>query len=132
MVSLKKLAENEKIKVIFWHHVSQEKKFELMQRAQAIVVPSIREGFGLIVPEAGSVGTPAIVYDVHGLRDTVSNNINGIKVSESAENLAKGIEKLFDDKKKYQAMCLAAKKRSLQYNWDNTAKKALTVIKNEI
>jgi glycosyltransferase involved in cell wall biosynthesis len=132
MFYLKNLAENEKINVIFWNHVSQHKKFELMRRANAIVVPSMREGFGLIVPEAGSVGTPAIVYDVHGLRDIVIDGVNGIKVDVSPEKLANGIELLFSDKKKYKAMSIAAKKQSVQYNWDNTAKKALSVINNEL
>lgn len=130
--NLKNLAEDEKIDVIFWNHVTQQKKFELMRRAHAIVVPSLREGFGLIVPEAGSVGTPAVVYDVHGLRDTVVSGVNGIRVDVSPEAIAGGIINIFDDKRKYQAMCVAAKKLSVQYNWDNTAKKALAAIKNEL
>lgn len=131
MENLKILAKAEGVNAIFWDFVTQKKKFELMRRAHAIVVPSIREGFGLIVPEAGSVGTPAIVYNVHGLRDTVVDGVNGIKVKMSPQALAKGIEKLFKDKKKYQIISVAAKKQSLQYNWDNTAKVALTVIENE-
>lgn len=112
----------------FWKYVSQQKKFELMAKSHAIVVPSVREGFGLIVPEAGSVGTPAVVYDVHGLRDTVKQGVNGIKVALSVAALSKGIEKILTEKKQYKALCLGAKKESNRYQWENTAKVALDVI----
>jgi glycosyltransferase involved in cell wall biosynthesis len=131
--SLKKLSKKTKAKTKFWDHVSEHKKFELMSRAHAIVVPSLREGFGLVVPEAGSVGTPAIVYDGHGVRDTVKTGVNGIKVAKTPDDLAKGIERLFsEDDKRYKAFCISAKRESLQYNWDNTAKVALKAIKNEL
>jgi len=129
MEYLNKLAKKYRVTATFWQYVSQQKKFELMARAHGIVVPSVREGFGLIVPEAGSVGTPAVVYDAHGLRDTVRDGVNGIKVEKSPEALAQGIEQLFIDKNKYKAMCATAKKYSLRYNWDNTAKTALTILK---
>jgi glycosyltransferase involved in cell wall biosynthesis len=128
MKHLKSLASKKKISATFYDFVSQQEKFELMRRAHAIVVPSVREGFGLIVPEAGSVGTPAVVYDVHGLRDIVRNDINGIKVKKTPHDLARGIERIFVDKKKYAVMCEAAKEESKVYNWDKTARVALEVL----
>lgn len=127
--TLKLLSKSLKVNPVFWGFVSEEKKFELMAKAHAIVVPSIREGFGLIVPEAGSVGTPAIVYDVHGLRDTVENGVNGLRVHKSVFSLAKGIDWLFENKKIYNEMCKKAKEYSTIYNWDNTVEIALNKIK---
>lgn len=127
--SLKNLSTKLGVSPVFYDYVSERKKFELMSHAHAIVVPSVREGFGLIVPEAGSVGTPAIVYNVHGLRDTVINGVNGIKVSASPSSLAKGIEKLFMDKQHYRKMCLAANQESLRYNWDATAEEAIKILR---
>jgi glycosyltransferase involved in cell wall biosynthesis len=43
-----------------------------MQRSQLIMVSSIKEGWGLIVTEANSQGTPAVVYNVDGLRDAAT------------------------------------------------------------
>ncbi|WP_018348169.1 glycosyltransferase family 4 protein [Longispora albida] len=45
---------------------------ELMARAHALVVTSVREGWGLVVDEAAAMGTPAVAYDVPGLRDSVT------------------------------------------------------------
>lgn len=115
--------------VFFWDFITEEKKFELMSKAHIIAVPSIREGFGLIVPEAGSVGTPAVVYDVPGLKDIVSNNINGIVVQKkSYEALAKGIIKILSDKKLYANLTNGAKKSSEQYRWSNTVKVCISII----
>ncbi len=109
--------------------VDQKKKFELMSRAHAILVPSIREGFGLIVPEANSVGTPAIVYNVPGLKDTVKDWVNGLITKEnSARGLCEAMELIISKKEKYDKMLILAKKESENYNWDNTAKVALQVL----
>jgi len=35
------------------------------------LVTSVREGWGLVVTEAASVGTPSYGYDVPGLRDSI-------------------------------------------------------------
>ncbi|MBI5123529.1 glycosyltransferase family 4 protein [Candidatus Roizmanbacteria bacterium] len=126
---LKRLSKKLGVTPVFWGFISEHKKFELMARAHAIIVPSMREGFGLIVPEAGSVGTPAIVYDVQGLCDTVENNVNGIKVHKSFFALAGGIDKLFADRKMYKQMCIKAKEYSLSYNWDNTVDITLKELK---
>lgn len=57
--------------------VSHDRKISLMQQAGVIVVTSIKEGWGLIVTEANSQGTPAIVYDVDGLRDSTQHDKTG-------------------------------------------------------
>jgi glycosyltransferase involved in cell wall biosynthesis len=74
--------------------VSDEKKIELMQRSHFISVTSIKEGWGLIVTEAASQGTPAVVYDVDGLRDSVRNGKTGIVTRPTPSALAKGITQL--------------------------------------
>ena len=69
--------------------VSSEKRLKLMREAGVILVTSIKEGWGLIVTEANSQGTPAVVYDVDGLRDSVRHKKTGI-VSANNDPLALG------------------------------------------
>jgi glycosyltransferase involved in cell wall biosynthesis len=76
--------------VTFRGRVSQEEKYELLGRAHALVATSVREGWGLVVSEAAAVGTPAIAYDVAGLRDSVKA-ASGILVPESVESLAEAM-----------------------------------------
>src|SRR6185369_1248424 len=62
--------------------VSWQEKMQLMRSCHVITVSSVKEGWGLIVTEAASQGTPAVVYNVPGLRDSVRHNQTGIVTAE--------------------------------------------------
>lgn len=68
--------------------VDEAKKTELMRKSHLILVTSVKEGWGLIVTEANSQGTPATVYDVDGLRDSVKDRETGLI---SADNTPQGL-----------------------------------------
>jgi glycosyltransferase involved in cell wall biosynthesis len=85
--------------------VSKEKKIELMRRAHLLAVTSVKEGWCLVVTEAASQGTPAVVYNVDGLRDAVKKaEIELVCQKNNAENLAENISKLLNDKEGYQVL----------------------------
>ena len=44
----------------------------------------MREGWGLVVTQANAMGTPAIGYDVPGLRDSTRYDETGINVIEKS------------------------------------------------
>jgi hypothetical protein len=52
--------------VEFLGRVSRQEMYERMARAHCLLVPSLREGWGLVITEANSVGTPAAGYDAPG------------------------------------------------------------------
>ncbi|MGB4758471.1 MAG: glycosyltransferase family 4 protein [Candidatus Saccharimonadales bacterium] len=101
---------------------TDEQKTELMQRSHAILVTSIEEGWGLIVTEANSQGTPAIVYDVAGLRDSVRNNETGVVTPENPSGLAGGIIDLLEDKKQYDRLQKEALRWSKQITFEQSYK----------
>lgn len=82
--------------------ISQKEKLRLMRSCHVIAVTSVKEGWGLIVTEAASQGTPAVVYDVPGLRDSVRHNQTGIITNENPEALASAISSLLQDKMAYE------------------------------
>ena len=51
--------------------VGTDRRDELMARAHAMVVTSVREGWGLVVDEAAAMGTPTIGYERPGLCDSI-------------------------------------------------------------
>ena len=57
--------------------VSEQAKSDLLSRAWLTVAPSLAEGWGLTVLEANALGTPAVAYDVPGLRDSVRDKVTG-------------------------------------------------------
>lgn len=57
--------------------VSQRCLAEEMRRSSVLVLPSLEEGFGLVVVQALACGTPCIVSDAVGARDLIKPRING-------------------------------------------------------
>lgn len=112
--------------------VSDEKKFELMSRAHVLIVPSLKEGWGLTVPEAGIVRTPAVGYDVAGLRDVIQNGKTGLLSQRSPEAMAAAVTRLLEDKALYELLSDGAYKLAKTYSWDNTANTALRVLEKVV
>jgi glycosyltransferase involved in cell wall biosynthesis len=56
---------------VFFGRVPEAEKRDLMRRSHALVVTSVREGWGLVVSEAAQQGLRSVAYDVPGLRDSV-------------------------------------------------------------
>lgn len=85
--------------------VSKEKKIELMQKSHLIVVVSVKEGWGLVVTEANSQGTPAVVYDSDGFRDSVRHGITGIVCEKNnPENLSRKIGEILSSNDEYEKL----------------------------
>lgn len=116
--------------VKFWNYVTNEKKQELLTKAHLLLMPSAKEGWGLTVHEAGARGTPAIVYDVPGLREVVKDSVNGIicKVN-SPEELARNTRGLLKNKDLYVKLQNGAIDERKKHNWDETAIQFLNFIK---
>jgi glycosyltransferase involved in cell wall biosynthesis len=95
--------------VTFWGYVDEDKKMSLLQSARVLIVPSVREGFGINVIEAASAGCPAVGYDVPGLRDSIRHGETGYLVASADEAAAKVIELLTDQAgfQRMSANCLA-------------------------
>ncbi len=128
---LKKLIKEKNIenKVNFFNNVTDEKKLSLMGRAHLLLHASVKEGWGLVIGEAASQGTPAVVYNVGGLRDSVSHTKTGIIVAKNTpRQLAVSALELFENKKKYKLMQENAFKWSQSLNWDIAIKKSLLIL----
>ena len=115
--------------ITFYGHTTEEQKYDLLRRAHLVLVPSIREGWGLVVTEANAMGTPAIAYNVHGLKNSVIDKETGILIKDrSEESLAHAAITLLTDKDllwKYSKNALEYSKR---FTWDNAAKEFERII----
>ncbi len=68
--------------------VSQAALAEAFRAGSVLVLPSLEEGFGLVVPQALNCGLPCIVSDRVGAKDLIRQGVNGsIFPAEDAEAL---------------------------------------------
>lgn len=101
--------------------VSNDEKIELMRKCHVIVSTSIKEGWGLIVTEANSQGTPAIVYNTDGLRDSVQNDCTGLVTeSNTPTSLAQKIVEMLKNHDRYQMFQANALEWSKKFNFENS------------
>jgi len=118
-------------KVKFWGFISEKKKFELLARAHILVNPSVREGWGLVVIEANSMGTPVIAYNSPGLRDSVVHRKTGLICKQNfPQNLAMDIMKLMENKNLYNRLQKGALKWSQRFDWKISTKQSLDLIES--
>jgi glycosyltransferase involved in cell wall biosynthesis len=106
----------------FFGRVTNEIKFELLKRAHMILVPAIREGWGLVVTESNSMGTPAVAYNVPGLRDSVKDGQTGFLVRDNnPKELANLAISLFKDSLTLDKISANAVAYARQFSWDKSA-----------
>ncbi|MDP9305364.1 MAG: glycosyltransferase family 4 protein [Thermoproteota archaeon] len=126
----KELEEFDLKDVIFYGHVKNDLKDELLSKAHLILVPAVREGWGLVVTESNAMGTPAVAYNVPGLRDSVKHGETGILVKENSPNaLAHSAIALLKDRELLDRLSYNALAFSKQFSWDNTANEFDKIIK---
>jgi glycosyltransferase involved in cell wall biosynthesis len=107
--------------VTFHGFVADAKKLELMSRAHMLFMPSIREGWGLIITEAAAVGTPSIVFNSPGLIDAIDFGRAGYMVEHNdSDALANAALSVLQNSGDYDNMRRAARAFSEQFNWKAT------------
>ena len=130
LAKLKKLCIELEIerKVIFFDYVSEIKKFELLSKAHILINTSVREGWGLVVIEAASVGTPTVGYNVPGLKDSIIQNKTGILSDANPKSCADAIDQLLYDKKMYESFKKNCLQRAKEFNWKDSSRISLKLI----
>jgi len=124
--SLKGLAAGDP-DITFFGWQADEKKLELLARAHILLVPGVREGFGINVIEAASRATPAVGYDVAGLRDSIRDGKTGF-LAKNVEDASEKAIRLLEDKGLYLRMageCLAYAK---DFNWEKRGEEFVRLI----
>jgi glycosyltransferase involved in cell wall biosynthesis len=118
---LKTEAQELSVPATFFGKVSEEEKYELLSRAWILSSASVKEGFGLVIIEAATQGTPSVVYNVKGFKDAVLNGKTGLLSKQTTEDLAKNILYLIQDKNKYSEISKNAQEYSKQFTFQNAA-----------
>jgi glycosyltransferase involved in cell wall biosynthesis len=102
--------------------LSREELYARMATAHCLLMPSVREGWGMVIVEANSVGTPAVGYDVSGIRDSIRDGRTGL-LATAGDPLALATQAiaLVTDESRYEAMRGAARSWAEGFSWERTA-----------
>lgn len=102
--------------VIWFENVPFSVLPALYNRAVALILPSVHEGFGLPAVEAMACGTPVIVSKRGALPEVVGDA--GVYIDpEDSENMADAIRQVLQDDTFAQALKVAGLARAKQFSW---------------
>jgi glycosyltransferase involved in cell wall biosynthesis len=97
-------------------------KVQLMQEAWCLLLPAVKEGWGMVVTEAAACGTPAIVSNVTGLRDSVVHNTSGLILSANPtpSEMATAMNTLIENQQLRQKLSTGAIEWSKNFDWETS------------
>jgi glycosyltransferase involved in cell wall biosynthesis len=106
--------------VDFRGYVDERTKHAELARAWVQLCPSVKEGWGLVVTEAGTHGVPTVGYrSAGGLRDSIVDGRTGLLVDDLDEMVA-AVDRLLADDAARLAMGAAAVRHAAAYTWPAT------------
>ncbi len=88
-----------------------------IKSSDVFVLPSTREGFGIVVLEANACGIPVVVVDheMNAAVDLVNNGVNGYKANLKSEDIADKIIQTLEIKGTLSGKCIEMSK---PYDWN--------------
>jgi hypothetical protein len=108
-------------RVTFTGHVSEAEKHRLLAEAWVLALPSHKEGWGLVVVEAGVHGTPTVaIADVGGLNDSVHDGETGVLVHGGQAEFTAGLGALLDDDDRRAQMSERVVRWVTRFRWSDT------------
>ncbi|RYY07394.1 MAG: glycosyltransferase [Sphingobacteriaceae bacterium] len=109
--------------------LSHEKVLQLMQEHDVLVFPSLFEGFGLVITEAMSQGTPVITTDRTAGPDLIKHGENGWLINAGSTNaLQTAIEELIDRPSMIAEVGREAMRTASKRTWELYGKELVSAV----
>ncbi|MDN5715799.1 MAG: glycosyltransferase family 4 protein [Janibacter sp.] len=106
-------------RVTFHGHVSEDEKHALLANAWVHALPSIKEGWGLVVVEAGVHGTPTVAFaEAGGPADSIVHGRTGLLVD--GDDYTAAVRSLLADEELRHTMSAEVATWVCQFDWADT------------
>ena len=93
-----------------------------MAKAQFFVMPSVREGFGIVYLEAMACGCITVGTQGEGIADLIRDGENGFLVpAEDPDAIVQAVQRCLQNKATAHAVALQGRNDALQLTWHNNA-----------
>jgi glycosyltransferase involved in cell wall biosynthesis len=90
----------------------------LFQIADALVFPTSYEAFPLVALEAAASGVAILATPVNGVRELVSDGVNGFLITTDPRDIAGRLRMLAEDPALAERLGRAARDAALEYSWE--------------
>lgn len=115
-------------RVIFAGFVSEAEKARLYEQAWISLVPSIKEGWGLVVVEAGAQGTPSVGFrDAGGVAESIRDDWTGL-LADDPEHFTRQVALLLGDRSMRDRLGENASAYARSFTWQQTVSGFVTLI----
>jgi glycosyltransferase involved in cell wall biosynthesis len=115
-------------RVSFAGHVSEETKHALLSRSWVALTPSIKEGWGLTILEAGACGTPTVAMaGAGGVAEAIVDGETGLLATDE-EHLTTLVGELLRDPERREAMGVLAAKHAQSFTWERSGERFAELI----
>jgi glycosyltransferase involved in cell wall biosynthesis len=106
--------------VHFLGQVDEETKERVYEESWVLALPSLKEGWGLVVGEAARAGTPTVAYaEAGGTRESIVDGVSGLLAGDRGGFVAALAEVLTDDDLR-KRLADGATVHGGQYTWERT------------
>jgi glycosyltransferase involved in cell wall biosynthesis len=106
--------------VRFLGHVTEEQKYAELAAAWVHLLPSLKEGWGLSIVEAASMGTPSIAYrDAGGVQESIEDGRTGL-LAEDRQQFVEQTLHVLRDAEERERLGANAESRATQFSWETT------------
>jgi glycosyltransferase involved in cell wall biosynthesis len=106
-------------------YVDDVEKSRFLAESTLLLVTSLREGWGIVVSEAGAHGVPVVGVDRPGLRDSIVDGVTGLLTQDSPEAMSHAAAALLRNADRWARMSCAAVERSRASTWEGCARQIL-------
>ena len=104
--------------VVFEGQVDELTKHETYARSWALALPSLKEGWGLVVGEAGAHGTPAVAYrSAGGTRESIVDGSSGL-LAEDYDEFREDLRRVLADRTLRDRLAAGAREHSRAFTWE--------------
>ncbi len=126
-----KLELNDKVR--FLGQIRNEKVPEYLSAADCFVLPSLSEGFGIVILEAMAANIPVIATKIGGILDIIGDGETGALVEpKNPDGIAKALYKIYSQPKFVKNLVQNAKDNLEKYDWQNIVQKVNLIYQNSI
>lgn len=107
--------------VEFTGFVSEGTKHEILSRAWVLAMPSLKEGWGIVIIEAARHAVPAVGYrNAGGIAESIVDQSTGLLVDGGAAEFTEALQRILDDHELRKELGENACAHSKQYTWSQS------------